>query len=132
MTAFDRGQPNTRYDCSKPPSKMGIYAGSALQDDPCLMDILSQRVARSFRVRRASIFASDRCSARESLARHSAMYLMHVVFGCSYTDIAERFQRHRTSVLYACRKVEDRRDDQAFDARISRLEQTLRTFRRDG
>lgn len=132
MTGCDRTQRNTRDECSHPRSEERIYAAPAQQRDPFPIDILSRKVARSFRVRRASIFASDRCSARESLARHSAMYLMHVVFGCSYTDIAARFQRHRTSVLYACRKVEDRRDDQAFDARISRLERTLHDLRQDG
>ncbi|MEJ8571330.1 helix-turn-helix domain-containing protein [Microbaculum marinum] len=86
---------------------------------------LVRRVARAFRVREAALFADARTSAQESLARHTAMYLMHVVLRRTYADVAALFSRHRTSVLYACARIEDRRDDRAFDARIARLERSL-------
>ncbi len=84
--------------------------------------ILVQTVARSFRVRPAALTAPGRTAAREALARHVAMYLANVLFGWSYSRIALVFERHRTSVLYACARVEDRRDDRRFDARLIRLE----------
>lgn len=86
---------------------------------------LARHVARSFHVRQAALFVSERTSAPESLARHTAMYLMHVALGRTYSEVAAHFRRHRTSVAYACVKIEDRRDDCAFDARISRIERAL-------
>jgi len=86
---------------------------------------LTRRVARSFRVSEASLLASTRASANESLARHTAMYLMHVSLGRTYAEVAAYFRRHRTSVFYACAKIEDRRDDRLFDARVARLERAI-------
>ncbi|UIJ70657.1 helix-turn-helix domain-containing protein [Aurantimonas sp. HBX-1] len=55
-------------------------------------------------------------------ARHVAMYLAHVVFQVSLSGIAEAFGRDRTSVAHAVRRIEDRRDDAAFDTMLTRLE----------
>jgi chromosomal replication initiation ATPase DnaA len=87
--------------------------------------ILVARVSRTFRVRESAILAPGRTAAREALARHTAMYLAHVLFGWTYAEIAGRFGRHRTCVNYACARIEDRRDEERFDARISRLERRI-------
>ncbi|WP_206454846.1 helix-turn-helix domain-containing protein [Aurantimonas marina] len=55
-------------------------------------------------------------------ARHVAMYLVHVVFQIPLSAMAEGFGRDRTTIAYAVRRIEDRRDDQAFDAAVERLE----------
>ncbi len=89
--------------------------------------VLVQTVARSFRVRAAALTAPGRTAAREALARHVAMYLAHVTFGWTYSQVARAFHRHRTSVLYACVRVEDRRDDACFDARLARLEGVIQS-----
>ena len=56
------------------------------------------------------------------LARHVAVYLAHVVFQLSFTAIAAEFGRDRSSIGYAVRRIEDQRDDAAFDALLSRHE----------
>ncbi len=50
------------------------------------------------------------------------MYLAHVVTGLNYNEVARLFRRHRTTVAYAIRLVEDLRDDPAIDARLDILE----------
>ncbi|WP_421460170.1 helix-turn-helix domain-containing protein [Aurantimonas sp. NFXS3] len=55
-------------------------------------------------------------------ARHVAMYLAHVVFQIPLTGMAGPFGRDRTTIAYAVRRIEDRRDDAEFDAVIERLE----------
>jgi len=47
--------------------------------------------------------------------RQIAMYLARVVAQISLTDIGRAFGRDRTTVAHACRIVEDRRDDAAYD-----------------
>lgn len=58
-------------------------------------------------------------------ARQIAMYLSHVVFGLSLSEIGKAFGRDRTTVSYACALIEDMRDDRDFDAEICALEQAL-------
>lgn len=58
-------------------------------------------------------------------ARQLAMYLSHVVFGRTLTEIGAAFGRDRTTVSYACALIEDMRDDPAFDAEVTRLEGRL-------
>lgn len=63
---------------------------------------------------------------RVSGARQVAMYLAHTVAGLPLARVAEHFGRDRTTAAYACRLVEDRRDDQEFDARLGVLEDLMR------
>lgn len=58
-------------------------------------------------------------------ARQIAMYLSHVVFGLSLSEIGEAFGRDRTTVSYACARIEDMRDDRSFDEELCALEQLL-------
>jgi chromosomal replication initiation ATPase DnaA len=53
------------------------------------------------------------------------MYLAHVAVGRQYLQVARLFGRDRTTVMSACAQVEDRRDDPAFDAHVTALEQLL-------
>ncbi len=55
-------------------------------------------------------------------ARHVAMYLAHVAFQVPLSAMGEGFGRDRTTIAYAIRRIEDRRDDQAFDSAVERLE----------
>ncbi|TCT04157.1 DnaA-like protein [Tepidamorphus gemmatus] len=86
---------------------------------------VTTEVARCFRVMPRALTSPERRGARETLARHVAMYLLNVVHARPYREIGERFGRHRTSVLYACARIEDRRDDPAFDRKLLRLECSL-------
>lgn len=93
---------------------------------------VATQVARCFRVMPRALTSPERRGARETLARHVAMYLLNVVHARPYREIGERFGRHRTSVLYACARIEDRRDDPAFDRKLRRLECSVGGGAEDG
>nr|WP_092180935.1 helix-turn-helix domain-containing protein [Devosia sp. YR412] len=62
-----------------------------------------------------------------SRARQLAMYLAHVIYGRTLAEIGHAFGRDRTTVSYACARIEDLRDDPCFDAEVCALEQRLET-----
>jgi len=70
--------------------------------------------------------ARTRGSAEVAAARQLAMYLAHVAGGMSLARVAYAFGRDRSTVAHACRTIEDRRDDPAFDAQVEMLEELLR------
>lgn len=63
-----------------------------------------------------------------AFARQLAMYLTHVGFGLTLTEVGACFERDRTTVRHACALVEDRRDQPAFDLAVSALETGLAHF----
>lgn len=65
-----------------------------------------------------------------SEARHIGMYIAHVVFQLPFRAVAEGFQRHRSTVSYAVRQIEERRDDGGFDALLTRHELQAAALRR--
>jgi hypothetical protein len=71
------------------------------------------------------ILARRRASAPAASARQLAMYLAHVGFGVALADVARAFRRDRTTVAYACRRIEDLRDG-PFDLEVARLEACAR------
>ena len=83
-------------------------------------------VALATGVPAAQIACSTRCNARAARARQVAMYLAYVAWAWPLARIGEAFERDRTTAGYACKLVEDMRDDAAFDARLDRLETCLR------
>ncbi len=85
-----------------------------------------QTVAYAFGVPAEEIDAPTRGVAKAALARHVAMYLTHVAFELSLSRTAEAFGRDRSTAAHACHRIEDRRDDAAFDAKLDELEACLR------
>jgi len=83
-------------------------------------------VAAALGVQLHDMRAPTRCRAHIAFARQVAMYLAHVSFGLSFTDIGKCFARDRTTVAHACRLVEDRRDDPRWDASLDYLEAAVR------
>ena len=67
-----------------------------------------------------------RSIAPVATARQIAMYLAHVGLGLPQADVAQAFRRDRSTVAYACRRIEDLRDDPAFDHRVAQMEACLR------
>lgn len=67
-----------------------------------------------------------RSAAPVAAARQLAMYLAHVALGLTQTEVAQAFQRDRTTVAHACRRVEDLRDERDFDRQVARMEECLR------
>lgn len=92
----------------------------------CARDIIDAAVAAAFTVPLGELRASTRRRASVALARQSAMYLAHVAFGLSFTEVGRAFGRDRTTAAYACRRIEDRRADMGLDTALAELEHALR------
>lgn len=58
-------------------------------------------------------------------ARQLVMYLAHVALGLSCAEVGDYYGRDRSTVAYACRKWEDRRDDPQVDAVLFKIEQLI-------
>jgi hypothetical protein len=69
--------------------------------------------------------AANRGRRPIALARQTAMYLAHVVFGLSLTRVGICFGRDRTTVRHACALIEDRRDDPGLEFGLAALEAAL-------
>ena len=82
-------------------------------------------VAAEKRVPPRLLIHDSRCRDTTARARQLAMYLAHVALGSSLAEIGSAFGRDRTTVSHACALIEDMRDDPAFDALVSRLEQAI-------
>ncbi|HOV04511.1 MAG TPA: helix-turn-helix domain-containing protein [Hyphomicrobiales bacterium] len=92
---------------------------------------VERAVADAFRLPVTALRAPTRCLARIALARQVAMYLCHVVLGLTLAEIGDHFGRDRTTVSHACRVVEDRRDEAAFDRLVQELERALEASEAD-
>lgn len=83
-------------------------------------------VAHLYRVPIDDLFATTRGGPRAAFARQIAMYLMHVVYGLTLHQVGMAFGRDRSTVSYACHRVEDLREDPRFDHHLRQLETLLR------
>lgn len=90
--------------------------------------MIEQTVARAFDIAARELRAPTRRKAPVALARQVAMYLAHVAYGITLTEVGSLFGRDRTTAAHACRLVEDKRDDPAFDVSLDCLEAALRTW----
>jgi chromosomal replication initiation ATPase DnaA len=92
-------------------------------------------VALSVSAKACSITVGDlalgKRKAPVAFARQLAMYLCHVVADMSLRDIAEAFERDRTTVSHACHAVEDRRECPIYDRQVEHLEDEFRRRIRD-
>jgi tellurite resistance protein len=95
-----------------------------------LCDAALVATAAAFAVPVGELIASSRRSYTAAFARQSAMYLAHVSFGLSFSEIGRAFGRDRTTAAHACRLIEDRRDDPAVDAVLGQLESACCALRR--
>ena len=79
-------------------------------------------VASTFRLSLDDLRRTSRGEAQIAFARQVAMYVAHVWFALSLTEVGRRFDRDRTTVAHACKVVEDRRDDPRVDRVVSAIE----------
>lgn len=89
---------------------------------------LIELVVRARSVSRRELLDCGRGPARVSAARQLAMYLMHVCLQRDYATIGRIFDRDRTTVAYACKTIEDQRDDSgdsSFEREVRELEAAL-------
>lgn len=84
--------------------------------------VVEQAVAMAFQVPLRELRARTRRRAPIAFARQVAMYLAHVAYGLTLTEVGILFTRDRTTVAHACGLVEDRRDDPIFDIFLDHLE----------
>jgi chromosomal replication initiation ATPase DnaA len=91
-------------------------------------EMLEQAVARVFKVASAELWSDTRGPRRAAFARQVAMYLAHVAWGLTLTEVGRVFARDRTTVAHACGLVEDLRDDPVLDRSLELLEAVLRNL----
>ncbi|AXS39929.1 helix-turn-helix domain-containing protein [Breoghania sp. L-A4] len=119
-------------DCVSHPDNHG-YAGrlgAAVYDhDAANCGFVEAAITTVFNVTPEALRAPTRSCAEVALARQVAMYVMHVVFGWSLTSVGRHFGRDRTTAGHACRRVEDQRDDPAFDAMLTAIERAAAACR---
>ena len=83
-----------------------------------------------FQVDIAELRRRSRGRAPVALARQTAMYLAHVHLGWSLERAGQAFGRDRTTVVHACRRIEDRRDKPGFERALIQLETALQCWKR--
>jgi len=86
---------------------------------------ITQMVAHSFNVDRDVIMRPERGNAQVARVRHIAIYLMHTKLSLGLKELGLVFGKDRTTMAYACRVIEDARDDLTFDARMLEFEQIV-------
>jgi len=84
--------------------------------------VIEHAVRQVFDVAADDFAAVNRGVARTAQARQVAMYLAHVAWPITLTDVGRMFGRDRTTVAHACAVVEDERDDPSFDRALDLLE----------
>lgn len=87
-----------------------------------------ETVAKVYNILSVALASPTRGEAHVAHARQLAMYLAHVTFGMSLGAVGRHFGRDRTTAAYACRQVEDRRDNPRFDLMLDRLEDALKAL----
>jgi DnaA-like protein len=96
--------------------------------DQFIREMLEQAVSRVFMVASAELWSETRGCPRVAFARQVAMYLAHVAWGLTLTEVGHVFSRDRTTVAHACGLVEDLRDDPVLDHSLELLEGVLRAL----
>lgn len=103
---------------------MNIYGGNreAPSDLPMRAGLARAAVCAAARLAPGHLDQPSRGNREIAFARQIAMYLAHVGFGLSLTDVGRCFGRDRTTVRHACAIVEDVRDLPRFELALSALE----------
>lgn len=87
--------------------------------------LVEYSISTVFQISPYEMRAKQRRRENVAFARQVAMYLAHVAGGISQREVGRIFARDRTTVAHACARVEDMRDDPAFDRCLSFLEIAL-------
>lgn len=106
------------------PATSGFHPTAKRQDEvileicECLIDIVSAL----FSVPSKELRKAGRTTLPVTRVRQIAMYVAHVVLRLSMGDVGLGFAKDRTTVAYACRSIEDMRDDPDFDHLVLMIE----------
>lgn len=109
-----------------------IFPRSRLEPRPGLRHALEHTVAQVFGIERELLSQPTRGEASVARARQVAMYLAHVGYGLTLTEVGTLFGRDRTTVAHACRVVEEHREDTTFDRAMDLLEGVARSLAEAG
>lgn len=109
-----------------PGPRLGLCARAGLRPSLRPQRRLPGMVAEAFGIGPDDLAGASRGCAKVALARQAAMYLARVALGLTLAEAAHLFGRDRTTAAHACRVIEDKRDDAAFDAKLSAIEEALR------
>jgi chromosomal replication initiation ATPase DnaA len=90
--------------------------------------LVEAATCNAFKAAPADVRSLQRCKRSIAQTRQIAMYLAHVGLGLSLTASGRGLGRDRTTVRYACTRIEDARDDVRFDQALSALERGLNAF----
>lgn len=81
-----------------------------------------------FQVSSEDLRNARRGSKHVARIRQFGMYIAHTMFGLSMTEVAYAFCRERTTVKHACHLIEDMRENENFDRRVSAFEYLIRAL----
>jgi len=90
-----------------------------------LTNLVCAVVSIEFGVQTSQIITRKKGPAHICFARQVAMYLVHVVFQIRIASIARVFCRDPSTVSHACHTIEEARDDQVLDSKLTALEDFL-------
>lgn len=93
-----------------------------------LKTLTQESIICAFEINHNAFSAPSRGKAQVAYARQIAMYLMHICFGLTFSEVGHLFARDRTTVAHACQRIEDCRDDHRVDLALDALEQALLSF----
>lgn len=94
--------------------------------DRLTVGFVTHLVSLATNISAAEISAPKRATQATVRARQLCIYLTHITFHWPLNRVAYAFGRDRTTCGHACRKIEDMREDAAFDRRLTDLEACLR------
>jgi len=92
--------------------------------EPC--SIAARLAAEAAGITLNEVLHAQRGCRDSAAARALAMYLAHVGLGVSMSRVALGFNRHRSTVAYACRRIEERREVAGWDRWVDALEEDAR------
>lgn len=102
-------------------------ASLEIPGEKLLATFVNQMVASAFELPSERLLRYDRGNAKATRARQISIYLMHTGLSFSLAKVSRIYNKDRTTIGYACRLIEDLRDNPAFDDRILELENTINT-----
>jgi chromosomal replication initiation ATPase DnaA len=102
------------------------YAGSSQPSisSSHIHHLVEHCVLSVFRIPALALRSRGR-SASVARARQVAMYLAHVAFGLSLTEVGRLFSRDRTTVAHGCSVIEALRDDPDMDRALDVMERAV-------
>lgn len=99
----------------------------AAERDRVLAAMLLHVAARATGASVHEVTSKKRSSARAARARQIAIYLASAALDWTCDRISLAFTRTRSTVSHACHRVEDLREDAAFDDALSAYEDWVRS-----